>query len=35
MDLIRLCQDSEKRRAVVNKAMNIRIPYQGRGGFLD
>jgi len=32
MDLVRLGQDGEKGRAVLNKVMNIRIPYQGRGG---
>jgi len=35
MDLVRLGQDGEKGRAVVNKVMNIRIPCQVRGGFLD
>jgi len=35
MDLVHLGQDGEKGMAVVKKAMKIRIPYKGRGRFLD
>jgi hypothetical protein len=31
MDLVRLGQDGEKRRAILIKVKNIRIPYQGKG----
>ena len=35
MDLVRLGEDGENGKAVVNKVMNFRIPYHGWGGFLD